>query len=98
MRAKSSGTPLWKSFSSLVLRGNRQLDTVYGKIQITDQSANGYHRDGRYFMEHRTAKSTYLRIIQDELTAWSAGDPEQESCTLCQSAEVGEEREYQQTR
>lgn len=48
-------------------------------------------------MEHRTAKSTYLRIIQDELTAWSAGDPEQESCTLCQSAEVGEEREYQQT-
>lgn len=52
------------------------------KIQISDQSANGYHGDGRYFMEHKTAKSTYLKIIQDELTAWPAGDPEPESCTL----------------
>lgn len=55
---------------------------------------NGYHGDERYFIEHRTAKSTYLKIIQDELTAWSAGDPEQERCTPCQSAEVAEEREY----
>lgn len=54
--------------------------------------------DGTYFMEHRTAKGTYLKVIQDELMALSASDPKQESCTLCQSAEVGEEREYQQTR
>lgn len=70
---------------------------MYGKLQISDESVNGYHGDVRYFMEHRTAKSTYLKIIQDELTAWSAGDPQQESCTLCQSEEVVEEREYQQT-
>lgn len=48
-------------------------------------------------MEHRTAKSTYLKITQDELTAWSAGDAEQESCILCQSEEEVEERENQET-
>lgn len=92
-RAKSSGIPLWKSSSSLgVLRGNRQLDTVYGKIQISEQSVNEYHGDVRYSKDHRNAKSTYLKIIQDEFTAWSAGDKEQESCTLHQSVDVAEER------
>lgn len=37
-----------------------------------------------------------MKIIQAKLTAGSAGDPEQESCTLWQSAEVGEEGEYQE--
>lgn len=45
-------------------------------------------------LEHRTAESTYVKILQAKL---SAGDAEQESCTLWQSSEVGEEREYQQT-
>lgn len=47
--------------------------------------------------EHRTAKSTYVKTLQAKLSAGSAGDPEQESCTLWQAAEVGEEGEYQQT-
>lgn len=45
-------------------------------------------------LEHGTAKSTYMKFLQAKLTA---GDPEQESCALWQSAAVGEAGEYQQT-
>jgi len=39
-----------------------------------------------------------VKIIQAKFPAGSVADPEQESCTLWQSAEVGEQGEHQQTQ